>query len=107
MILFKRKFKKSRFNYPILNCFLLVILLLVIVVSLGQVNAGVYASLEINELKQDFKTLQTENERLLKEEAALQSMENLQEISQDLNMIEVASIDYLRMNADTLARFSW
>jgi len=107
MILFKRKSKRSRFNYPILNCFLLGILLLIIVVSLGQVNAGVYASIEINELKQDFKDLQMENERLLKEEAALKSMENLHEISQELNMIEVARIDYLRPSADTLARLSW
>jgi len=42
----------------------------------------------------------------LKEEAAIKSMENLQEISQELNMIEVVRIDYLRPNTDTLARLS-
>ncbi|OQX71261.1 hypothetical protein B6D52_02130 [Candidatus Parcubacteria bacterium 4484_255] len=107
MRLFKRKFKKSRFNYLILNCFLSGILLLAIVISLAQVNAGVCASLEINELKQDFEALKTENESLLKEDAAIKSMENLQEISQELNMIEVARIDYLRPNIDTLAQLSW
>ncbi len=106
MVFFKKKSKKSRFNYFLSNCFLLGIFLLTVIISLGQVNAGVYASLEINELKEDFKTLQTENERLLKEEAAIKSMENLQEISQELNMIEVARIDYLRPNTDTLARLS-
>lgn len=107
MTLFKRKSRKSRFNYPLLNCSLLGILLLAVVISLAQVNSGVYASLEINELKKDFNALKTENERLLKEEAILKSMENLQEISQELNMIEVARIDYLMPNADTLARLSW
>ena len=106
MTLFKRKSRKSRFNYPLLNCSLLGILLLVVIISLGQVNSGVCASLEINELKKDFNALKTENERLLKEEATLKSMENLQEISQELNMIEVVRIDYLMPNADTLARLS-
>ena len=106
MTLFRKKFKKSCFNYPVLNCFLSATLLLAIIISLGQVNAGVYASLEINELKQDFKTLQVENERLLKEEATTKSMENLQGISQELNMIKVARIDYLMSNPDTLAQLS-
>ena len=107
MTLFRRKFKKSHFNYPLLNCFLLGTLLLVIIVSLGQVNAGVYASLEINELKENFKNLQIENELLLQEEAAIKSMENLNEVSQELNMIEVASINYLKPSADTLVLLSW
>jgi len=107
MTLFRKKSKKSRFNYPLLNCFLLGTLLLAVIVSLGQVNAGVYASLEINELKEDFRILQIENELLLQEEASIKSIENLNEISQELNMIEVASINYLRPSADTLARLSW
>jgi len=82
-------------------------LLLAIIVSLGQVNAGVYASLEINELKENFKNLQIENELLLQEEAAIKSMENLNELSLELNMIEVASINYLKPSADTLAWLSW
>ncbi|MDO9579714.1 MAG: hypothetical protein Q7J06_03975 [Bacteroidales bacterium] len=106
MIFFKRRFRKLHLNYPFLNCSLLGILLLVIVVSLGQVNAGIYSSMEINRLKEEFKSLQIENEQLLEKEAAFKSMENLQEISQELNMIEVASIDYLRPNTDTLARLS-
>ncbi len=106
MVLFKIKPKKSYLNYSFLNCFLLGFLLLSVVASLVQINAGVYNSIKINELKQDFKILQTENDRLLKEEATIKSMGNLQEISQELSMIEVAHIDYLKPNIDTLARLS-
>jgi len=106
MRLFRKKLKNSRFNYSIFNYSLLGIILLIIVISLGQANASIYASLEINELRQGFKDLQIENKRLLKEDAAIKSMENLQKISQELNMVEVARINYLKHNIDTLARLS-
>ncbi len=106
MILSRKQFKKSRFNYSVLNYLSLGILLLVVVVSLIQVNAGVYTSLEINQLKEEFKKLQVENELLLEKEATVKSMGSLNELSRELNMVEVVAVSYLSPSTDTLARLS-
>jgi hypothetical protein len=104
MVFSKGKFMKGDSNYSFWNCFLLGSLFLVIALSLVQINAGISYSLEINQLEKKHQELKTENEKLLEEKASLESMDSLQEISQNLNMVEISQVNYLRLGLDTLAQ---
>jgi hypothetical protein len=104
MVFPKEKLIKNSSNYYLRNCFLLLFLLLIIGASLFQINAGISCSLEINRLEKERQALETENEKLLEEKASLESMDFLQEMSQNLNMIEVSQVNYLSLGLDTLAR---
>lgn len=104
MVFPKRKFIKNSSNYSLRNCFLLFFLLLTVGASLFQINTGISYSLEINRLERERQELKIESEKLLEEKASLESMDFLQEMSQNLNMIEVSQVDYLRLGLDTLAR---
>jgi len=104
MVFSKRKFTEGGSNYSFWNCFLLMSLFLVVAFSLVQINAGISYSLEINQLEKKHQDLRTENEKLLEEKASLESMNSLQKISQDLNMVEISQVNYLKLGFDTLAQ---
>lgn len=85
----------KKINYLLLNLIAMGLFLICAVVYLFEVNTNVSYGLEIREYNSKLKDLKIKNEELFKQVAKLNSMDNLYEISNNLNMVKIAHFDYV------------
>ena len=101
-----KKFHKSR---SCQGTAILSILIIVSICLLGffyvlQVNGVVGQGYEIREQKEALKDLELKNKKLQIETARLQFPASLEEIAQNLNMVEVGQVTYLKKSADVAVK---
>ena len=96
--------KQESNKYFIFNAIGAGVILLMIIISLTQVNAGIFYSLKIKQANFRLTTLRTENERLAQEVSQLNSLANIDQNISVLGMVKTVKIDYLSPTEETLAR---
>lgn len=97
--IFGQKTKVIIFNFTALVC-----LLILSFIYLYQVNKDVSSRLRIETLKEELKSLQLENQKLLKQTTSMGSMANIYALVQELRMEKVGQIDYLAPTGEIFAR---
>ena len=96
--------KQESNKYFIFNAIGAGVILLMIIISLTQVNAGIFYSLKIKQANFRLTTLRTENERLAQEVSQLNSLANIDQNISVLGMVKTVKVDYLSPTEETLAR---
>lgn len=77
------------------------ILMVALIISLGvsylfSVNQTASRGFEVSSLEEEVETLAQQNKKLELEASELLSMSNVQEVSQDMNLVPVERVEYLR-----------
>ncbi|MFA5051155.1 MAG: hypothetical protein WC499_03500 [Patescibacteria group bacterium] len=96
--------KQESNKYFIFNAIGASVILLMIIISLTQVNAGIFYSLKIKQANFRLTTLRIENERLAQEVSQLNSLANIDQNISVLGMVKTTKVDYLSPTEETLAR---
>lgn len=95
--------KKNR-AWKAVNLCLVVLVLASGMYFLKSIDDLMMKSVELDQLKSDLKTVQTENKEMEEQKHHLESYENISSRLNDLQMVKVSNIDYVKVNEDSLAK---
>lgn len=96
--------QKNETATKILNMFLMVAIVICGVYYVALVNDLTIKGIKVQELKQEVSSLKEDNRHLNVKVTSLKSYQNVAPKTEEMEMVSVNNIDYIRVNQEVLAQ---